>query len=277
MAVRRDNVRRRVAHNSVLPFAVLPPCSFRARPLSPFPAQAAKIPVELQLAADEAAWLAQMAATHGLPDAGKALRIVLTYARDENLGALGGKEVWHADVCHRSVQFPCQSMRCILMLAMPCHAMPRILCVRHCNVCGVVSWQGLQSPSSSLATHSFEIESFVSHTCPAPFLPCQLPACHACPFVPCVPCVPCLPCLPTPLVLQSPVLTSTASVLACTAIVCSMRPCQSTFAFPLAYKSCHHSLPLPSPPDVAILPLQPPASVAVPHYRTEHTFSFPFP
>ncbi|CAI5515050.1 unnamed protein product [Closterium sp. Naga37s-1] len=111
MAVRRDNVRRRVAHNSVLPFAVLPPCSFRARPLSPFPAQAAKIPVELQLAADEAAWLAQMAATHGLPDAGKALRIVLTYARDENLGALGGKE-------------------------------------------------GLQSPSSSLATHSFEIESF---------------------------------------------------------------------------------------------------------------------
>ncbi|CAI7788915.1 unnamed protein product [Closterium sp. NIES-53] len=31
-----------------------------------------------------------------------------------------------------------------------------------------------------------------------------------------------------------------------------MRPCQSTFAFPLAYKSCHHSLPLPSPPDVAI-------------------------
>ncbi|CAI5473240.1 unnamed protein product [Closterium sp. Yama58-4] len=94
-----------------LTFAVLPPCSFRARPLSPFPAQAAKIPVELQLAADEAAWLAQMAATHGLPDAGKALRIVLTYARDENLGALGGKEA-------------------------------------------------IQSPSSSLATHSFEIESF---------------------------------------------------------------------------------------------------------------------
>ncbi|CAI5997319.1 unnamed protein product [Closterium sp. NIES-64] len=72
---------------------------------------AAKIPVELQLAADDAAWLAQMAATHGLPDAGKALRIVLTYARDENLGALGGKEA-------------------------------------------------IQSPSASLATHSFAIESF---------------------------------------------------------------------------------------------------------------------
>ncbi|CAI5933618.1 unnamed protein product [Closterium sp. NIES-65] len=42
---------------------------------------------------------------------GKALRIVLTYARDENLGALGGKEA-------------------------------------------------IQSPSASLATHSFAIESF---------------------------------------------------------------------------------------------------------------------
>ncbi|CAI5512767.1 unnamed protein product [Closterium sp. Naga37s-1] len=111
MAVREDNIRRRVAHNPVFPFAVLSPCSFRARRVPPFLSQAAKIPVELQLAADEAAWLAQMAATHGLPDAGKALRIVLTYARDESLGALGGKEA-------------------------------------------------IQSASSSLATHSFEIESF---------------------------------------------------------------------------------------------------------------------
>ncbi|CAI5524794.1 unnamed protein product [Closterium sp. Naga37s-1] len=76
---------------------------------------AAKIPVELQLAADDAAWLRQMAATHGLPDAGKALRIVLTYARDENLVALGGKEA-------------------------------------------------IQSPSASLATHSFAIESFHCHS-----------------------------------------------------------------------------------------------------------------
>ncbi|GJP82379.1 hypothetical protein CLOP_g12625 [Closterium sp. NIES-67] len=51
-----------------------------------------KIAVELQLAAGDAAWLEQMAAKHGLPDAGKALRIVLTYARDESLAALGGTE-----------------------------------------------------------------------------------------------------------------------------------------------------------------------------------------